>query len=147
MDGINGYKLNKSLFGKRWDARGFCVRGSNLFVARACVPFHELTKTYHRIYDHDKIQALEVVLNPDREPEHVVDLRLLTKVEAAEKNGKKCVSLFFSAKLKNSGESVRFDYQLRSCSVLCSPSPLIAVPSSAGISLGIRRCCGSCWRS
>ena len=45
MDGINGYKLNKGLFGKRWDARGFCVRGSNLFVARARVPFHELTKT------------------------------------------------------------------------------------------------------
>ena len=60
-----------------------------------------------RYYHHDKLQALEVVHNPDRHAEHVVDLRQLQKVEAGEMKGRKCVSLFFTAKLEKSKEAVR----------------------------------------
>jgi hypothetical protein len=49
-----------------------------------------------------------VVQNPDRTPDHVVDLRQLQKVEAGEVNCRKCVSLYFTAKLQKSKEAVRF---------------------------------------
>ncbi len=49
-----------------------------------------------------------MVQNPDRLPDHVVDLRQLHKVEAGEVNGRKCVSLFFTAKLQKSKEAVTF---------------------------------------
>ena len=74
-----------------------------------------------RYYHHDKPQALEVVQNPDRLPEHVVDLRLMHKVEAGEVNGRKCVSLFFTEKLQKSKETVMFVVRALLRLLYCAP--------------------------
>jgi len=113
---------------------------------KLCVAAINLRFFCRRYYNHNKSEVLDVVQNPDRHPDYVVDLRLVSKVEAGEKNGKSCVSMTFTTKLKKSGESVSRSLNLNFIEVYGASLITFALPF-AGIAHGIQCCCGACWSS